>query len=283
MIKKLSKAVLVGVLALGITATANTSAEAATHKVMWGKTELKVGQIGKVTILADTNLVKVGANGSLSKVRTLKKGEEYRVYTYKGSNGGLYGLGASSFVQKGSKVKYETPSKSKLALLNKEVNGGLVPKAGMKLTYSPSFTENTKRDFVTTVIKEDGYIQTILTVPGKQYESYVYNEINNVEGKQIFSFGVNHTDWGLFAIEFPLIEGKQTKEIFYDEENNRVTQNIDVISTTSTVKVKAGTFQNVVIFKSKEYGVTFYLAPGVGIIKAVGNDGNTVGELISFK
>lgn len=87
-------------------------------KVMWGKTELVKGQIGKVTILANTPLVKL-VNGKLVTVRTLKKGEEYRVYQYKGQNGGLYGVGASSFVQKNTaKVKYETPAKSKLDIVN---------------------------------------------------------------------------------------------------------------------------------------------------------------------
>ena len=86
-------------------------------KVMWGKTELKIGQIGKVTILTNTNLVKIESNGSLTTVRPLKKGEEYRVYSYKSNNGGLYGVGGGSYVQKSTKVKYETPSKRKLALL----------------------------------------------------------------------------------------------------------------------------------------------------------------------
>jgi hypothetical protein len=86
-------------------------------KVMWGKTELKLGQIGKVTILSNTNLVKLESNGSLTTVRPLKKGDEYRVYSYKSNHGGLYGVGNGSYVQKSTSVKYETPSKRKLALL----------------------------------------------------------------------------------------------------------------------------------------------------------------------
>lgn len=88
-------------------------------KVMWGKTELKIGQIGKVTILSNTNLVKMESNGSLTTVRSLKKGEEYRVYSYKSDHGGLYGVGGGSYIQKSTNIKYETPSKSKLALLAK--------------------------------------------------------------------------------------------------------------------------------------------------------------------
>jgi hypothetical protein len=94
------------------------SAQAATFgKIMWGKTELKIGQIGKVTVLQDTPLVKPTLDGTLTTIRTLKKGEEYRVYSYKSSLNGLYGVGAGSFVQKNAKIKYETPSKKKLEIL----------------------------------------------------------------------------------------------------------------------------------------------------------------------
>lgn len=84
---------------------------------MWGKTELKLGQIGKVTIVTETELVKLESDGSLSIVRVLKIGEEFRVYSYKSNHGGLYGVGGGSFVRADGHVKYETPSKSKLALL----------------------------------------------------------------------------------------------------------------------------------------------------------------------
>jgi len=116
---KLFKVFIMFLLVVGFSSNSFNTASAAT-KIMWGKTELKLGQIGKVTILANTSLVKLESNGSLSTVRTLKKGEEYRVYSYKSNHGGLYGVGGGSFVQKNSKVKYETPSKSKLALLQKE-------------------------------------------------------------------------------------------------------------------------------------------------------------------
>lgn len=96
-------------------------AEAAT-KVMWGKTELKVGQIGKVTILDKTDLVKLESDGSLTVVRVLNKGEEFRVYSYKSQHGGLYGVGGGSYVKNSKIAKYETPSKSKLAQLEDAIN-----------------------------------------------------------------------------------------------------------------------------------------------------------------
>lgn len=116
MFSKLIKAIVVIMVVVGIVSFNGNSANAAT-KVMWGKTELKLGQIGKATILSNTNLVKLESNGSLTTVRTMKKGEEYRVYSFKSNHGGLYGVGGGSFIQKSTKVKYETPSKSKLALL----------------------------------------------------------------------------------------------------------------------------------------------------------------------
>ena len=100
--------------------TSITVTEAST-KVMWGKTELKLGQIGKMTIIKDTNLVRLEVGGKLTTIRNLKKGEEFRVYQYKGQNGGLYGLGANSFIQKDdAKAKYETPSKNKVGEVKRE-------------------------------------------------------------------------------------------------------------------------------------------------------------------
>ena len=97
-------------------ATIENSASASSPvKIMWGKTELKIGQLGKLTVILDTPLVKLASDGTITTVRTLKKGEEYRVYSYKSS--GLYGVGAGSFVQKNASINYETPSKRKLEIL----------------------------------------------------------------------------------------------------------------------------------------------------------------------
>lgn len=97
----------------------NTSAKAS---VMWGKTELQKGQIGKVTILQNSQLWKFSKdNKSLVEVRKLNKGEEYRVYSYKNDFGGLYGVGGEAFIKKSSSVKYETPSKAKLQALGVKI------------------------------------------------------------------------------------------------------------------------------------------------------------------
>lgn len=125
MFYKIGRIVLLVVLTFGIS-TLNVERTSAVTKVMWGKTELKIGQTGKVTILKDTKLVKLNSDGSLSTVRTIKMGEEYRVYSYKSNHSGLYGVGGGSYVQKNAaKVKYETPAKSKLALLKEPVKTGI--------------------------------------------------------------------------------------------------------------------------------------------------------------
>ncbi|MCP1161202.1 hypothetical protein [Bacillus infantis] len=88
------------------------------NKVMWGKTELWKGQLGKVTIKEPTILLKQLDNGKFEKVRDLKKGDEYRVYRYLNERNGMYGVGAGMYVERdASKVLYETPSKRNLRLV----------------------------------------------------------------------------------------------------------------------------------------------------------------------
>ncbi|QGM28956.1 hypothetical protein GI482_00345 [Bacillus sp. N3536] len=122
MAKGLLRFLIVATLLISAIGIQGQSASAKANKVMWGKTELKIGQIGKVTILSPSELVKLNSDGSLSTVRALKKSEEFRVYSFKSQHGGLYGVGGGSYVKKNSKAKYETPSKSKLALLHSNSN-----------------------------------------------------------------------------------------------------------------------------------------------------------------
>ncbi|MER2009636.1 MULTISPECIES: excalibur calcium-binding domain-containing protein [unclassified Psychrobacillus] len=114
--KKSEKLLIAMILMFSFVFVNGTSMEAASI-VMWGKTELKLGQIGKATIVKDSTLVKIGEDGSLQTIRKLNQGDEYRVYSYKSTHNGLYGVGGGSYIQKNNNVLYETPSKSKLALL----------------------------------------------------------------------------------------------------------------------------------------------------------------------
>jgi hypothetical protein len=84
-------------------------------KVMWGKAELKKGQIGRITVQKPINLWKRDKDHRLQFVRILKPGEQYRVYRYDNRYGGQYSVGKGYYVTNiPSHIKYETPSKQLL-------------------------------------------------------------------------------------------------------------------------------------------------------------------------
>ncbi|WP_053368139.1 WD40 repeat domain-containing protein [Bacillus sp. FJAT-27245] len=79
-------------------------------KVWWNGAELKPGQIGRLTVLADTSLYKVDGEEKVY-TRKLKAGEFYRIYAFKP---GMLSVGGGYYVERDSRVNYETPSKAKL-------------------------------------------------------------------------------------------------------------------------------------------------------------------------
>ncbi|WP_066058295.1 hypothetical protein [Robertmurraya korlensis] len=89
---------------------------AGVKKIWWNGVELKKGQIGRLTVLKDTQLYiikEIKGEGEIKLFyRTLKKGESYRIYAFKP---GMLSVGGGYFVDRDSKVSYETPSKAKLA------------------------------------------------------------------------------------------------------------------------------------------------------------------------
>lgn len=85
----------------------------ASAKVYWNGAELKKGQIGLLTILQQTELYKL--NGSTKTItRTLHPGEVYRIYTFLP---GRLGVGGGYYIDRDSRIKYQTPSKEKLQAL----------------------------------------------------------------------------------------------------------------------------------------------------------------------
>lgn len=85
-------------------------------KLMWGKTEFKKGQIGRVTILKPINLWTENEEGKLQMVRILQPDDQFRVYGYRDKHGGQYDVGGGHWVTKmDGFIKYETPSKTLLA------------------------------------------------------------------------------------------------------------------------------------------------------------------------
>ncbi|EPR30224.1 hypothetical protein [Geobacillus sp. WSUCF1] len=78
-----------------------------TEKVWWDGVELKPGQIGRLTVTAPTELWL-----SNKAVKTLPSGAVYRVYAL---GGGYFEVGRGYAIKNDARVRYETPSKEKLA------------------------------------------------------------------------------------------------------------------------------------------------------------------------
>ncbi|WP_144509942.1 hypothetical protein [Bacillus sp. FJAT-22090] len=174
--KRMIKFLLVTVLSISVVVFHNETASADTlaNKVMWGKTELKLGQIGKVTIKSPTALFKLEKNGTLSKVRNLQAGEEFRVYSYKNLDGYMYGVGGGNFIYDIQVVKYETPSKSKLALLNGKVNE--TPIVSVPNPTNPKSTPVVVKDKSTIYKEKLNAIKNTKYNNYKDYASAIYKE-----------------------------------------------------------------------------------------------------------
>lgn len=79
-------------------------------KIWWDGAELKPGQIGRLIIKENTPLFKLDGDKRTTS-RTLRAGEFYRIYAFKP---GLLSVGGGYYVERDSKVTYQTPSKKKL-------------------------------------------------------------------------------------------------------------------------------------------------------------------------
>lgn len=119
----------------------------ASAKVMWDGAELKKGQIGRLTVLKNTELYKWDGSKKTPS-RTLKAGENYRIYTFLP---GKLGLGGGYYIDRNNKVKYETPSKVKLQALgvnftNKKIGDFTYPQIS-------SLVDNAAKERINAIIK----------------------------------------------------------------------------------------------------------------------------------
>lgn len=115
------------------------------QKIYWDGSELKPGQIGRLSVLKDTPLYKLLSNGSLKQEKILKKGSFYRIYNFKGD---LLGVGGGYYVKRDAKVSYTTPSKAKLqasACANKPASQKPAPGTSVPVTTTPVSQDNACR------------------------------------------------------------------------------------------------------------------------------------------
>ncbi|MDP4169676.1 MAG: hypothetical protein Q8906_03625 [Bacillota bacterium] len=78
--------------------------------ITWNGMELKRGQVGFLKVLKPTPLYKPDGKKKIS-VRTLKPGETFRIYNFLP---GMLGIGSGMYIHQDNRVKFETPSKTKL-------------------------------------------------------------------------------------------------------------------------------------------------------------------------
>lgn len=119
----------------------------ASAKVMWDGAELKKGQIGRLTVLKNTELYKWDGSKK-TPYRTLKAGEKYRIYTFLP---GKLGLGGGYYIDRDSKVKYETPSKIKVQALG--VNFTKKYAGDFAYPQITSLVDNGAKDRINAIIK----------------------------------------------------------------------------------------------------------------------------------
>ena len=187
------------------------STSTASAKIMWGKTELKQGQIGKVTILSDTRANKILANKTTQPDKTLKKGGEFRVYTYRViGDKQFYGLGGGLFVQKTSKIKYETPSKQKLEQLkNRSELAVRIDKKANSILTNEIALNSTKQEVLTKLGNPD----RVEYSPYYENDGYLYLFKDGNTNKQL-ELWVNFT-----------YDGKYVKGISFDLSDNLKNKN----------------------------------------------------------
>lgn len=88
------------------TKSSASSSSGGSTGVLWDGVSINTGQIGRVTITANTTLWKMDSKDKLQAVRTLKKNERFRVYHTTTKHGGMYNLGGNNWIYK-KNVIYE--------------------------------------------------------------------------------------------------------------------------------------------------------------------------------
>ena len=209
------------------------------------------------------------ANQRAKTIRWIKNGTKVAVLS--SSKGWSYvQIGnQKGYVYSSALKKISTPKPT----ASTTVTGGFKPKPGLKLTYTDDFLTdpNTKATFE---IKKSGDGVIFYDTKRKGHWLYLY------ENKDGIGFGFTNGNFHLFHVNYPLKQGTTVRNNApsnYGADGYRIL----VESTTKTVKVKAGTFKNVLILKFPN-GIRYYLAKGVGVIKVRYADGFAT-ELVSIK
>ncbi|WP_262176675.1 SH3 domain-containing protein [Saccharococcus sp. Marseille-Q5394] len=251
-IRKIIFAMMVLILGCSYAVPQHTTAKATTEMYVHAKNDIVLRAEPK------QNAKKLGTIKNHSKVTVISSAKEWSYVQAGKSKGYVY---TSALSKKNPKSASTT------------VTGGLAPKAGLILTYAPSFLEEKKETF--TVEKEDEYTYLY------NKKSSLYPDLSNFtyieDGKRLL-MGVSSSDHIFINVPYPLKQGATIidSSLMFEE------QKVLVESTTKTVTVKAGTFKNVVILRYPS-GSRVYFAKGIGILKIADKNGKIFTELVSVK
>jgi hypothetical protein len=108
---------IIAILLFFASISSNSVFAATTKDIMFGKVKVQTGMIGKIDVLKQTTIQKKDNKGKVTIVQTVKKGEQYGVYS-KGS--GLYQLGEGQFIKHTTSIKYSALPKSILEKLKEK-------------------------------------------------------------------------------------------------------------------------------------------------------------------
>lgn len=163
-------------------------------------------------------------------------------------------------------------SPKKTTALPTTVTRGLTPVDGLKLTYSPSFLTKDRETFYVEKDEEFTYLYNKKSDLYPYYANFTY-----IESEEGMLMGVSNSDFIFVNSPYPLKQGT-----YFTQSDHYEDTVVLVESTTKTIKVKAGSFKNVVILRFPD-GSREYIAKGIGIIKSTAADGKVITELESVK
>lgn len=204
------------------------------------------------------NAVKIGTIENHSKVTVLSSSNGWSYVQASNSEGFVYTSALST----------QNPQAASTT-----VTGGLAPKDGLTLTYEPSFLEQKKETFLIEKGNEYAYLYNEKSPLYPDFPSFTY-----IEDEKRLLMGVASSDFIFVNVPYPLKQGTYTIDSSMMFEDQKVL----VESTTKTITVRAGTFENVVILRYPD-GSREYLAKGIGIIKSTDKNGEIFTELVSVE
>lgn len=153
------------------------------------------------------------------------------------------------------------------------ISAGLLPKTGKSYTYEPSFQGPEKKTYSA---ERNPYFDQAVNLLEDEYTGYTY-----IESANSFSLGIAYSDVFYFSLDYPMQAKTTIRDTDYGFESDDYTD-VTVISTTQTVRTKAGTFKNVVVLQYPN-GSKLFIAKDYGIIKITDYEGNISTELTAVE